>query len=185
MRTFLLVVVVLILLAGALWTGFLFNVSARVPHWAAVREAIEIVRDRSIVAHSGSVTIPPLDDPKYVREGGSGYEAMCRACHGAPGFAAEVFAKGLYPWPADLLSGGVQKEWKDNQLFWIVDNGLKMTGMPAFGATHDREDLLGIVAFLKRLPGMSTEEYQLLTNGSHQERAAQDGRKQAPTSMQQ
>ncbi len=165
MNVVLFIVAVLIALAGALWSG-VYNVSALSPHWDATRQLIEIARDRSIIMHSSNIRVPPLDDPKLAAKGSTVYQDICRDCHGAPGQPSESFAQGLYPAPANLLSGDVQKEWKDNQLFWIIDNGLKMTGMPAFGPNNDRETLLGIVAFVNRLPGMTPEQFKAITGGS-------------------
>ena len=170
MRIILVLIVILLLTAGGVWSG-IFNISARVPHWDITIEAIELVRDRSIVVHSSDLKLPALDDPNLPIQGASAYKETCRDCHGAPGVQAEVFAQGLYPAPADLLSGSIQKEWKDNQLYWIVENGLKMTGMPAFGSAYDQKELLGIVAFMKKLPGMTPEVYQGLTGGSGNQRA--------------
>jgi mono/diheme cytochrome c family protein len=53
----------------------------------------------------------------------------------------------------------VQRDLSDAELFWIVKNGLKMTGMPSFGKTHTEKQIWGIVAFLRRLPNLSPEEY--------------------------
>ena len=171
MRAFItLVVVILLLIAGGVWTG-IFNVSARVPHWDITVEAIEVMRDRSIVVHSADVKLPALDDPKLPMLGATVYHETCRDCHGAPGVPAEAYAQGLYPAPADLLSGPVQKEWKDNQLYWIVENGLKMTGMPAFGSTFEQKELLGTILFLKKLPGMTPDEYRGLTGDSGSQKA--------------
>ncbi len=165
MRIILFLILLLIVAAAFIWFG-LFNVSARVPHAAITLGLIEAVRDRSIIVNSRDVKVPPLDNPDLSARGASVFHEMCRDCHGAPGVAAEPFSQGLYPASADLLSGDVQKEWKNHQLFWIVDNGLKMTGMPAFGSTLGKDELIDIVAFLRRLPGMTPEQYQLLTGGS-------------------
>ncbi|MFZ2448235.1 MAG: cytochrome c [Syntrophobacteraceae bacterium] len=165
MKIFLFLAAVVIAAAGALWSG-LYNMSALEPHWDITHEIIAIARDRSITVHSANVKVPPLDDPKLSTAGVSHYAEMCRVCHGAPGVPPEGLAHGLYPAPANLLSGHAQKRWKDNELFWIVENGLKMTGMPAFGPTHNRDEMLGIVAFLKRLPGMTPEQYRVLAGGT-------------------
>jgi hypothetical protein len=84
----------------------------------------------------------------------------CRLCHGAPGFTENEFAKGLYPRPPNLASGSVQQETGDAQLFWIIKNGLKMTGMPAFGPTHTNEELWDIAGLVKIIPGIKPEEYR-------------------------
>lgn len=169
MRVLLFLILVLIVAAGVvaafIWYG-LFNVSARVPHAAITLDLIDAARDRSIIVHSRGIKVPPLDNPDLSAGGASLFHEECRDCHGAPGVAAESFSQGMYPAPADLLSGDIQKEWKDHQLFWIVDNGLKMTGMPAFGSTLGKDELFKVVAFLRRLPGMTPEQYQLLMGGS-------------------
>jgi hypothetical protein len=51
------------------------------------------------------------------------------------------------------------QENSDGELFWIVQNGIKMTGMPAFGNTHDGAQIAAIVLFLRRLPSFAPEEY--------------------------
>ncbi len=165
MNVLLFVVAVLIALAGGTWSG-VYNVSALSPHWDVTLKIIDIARDRSIIMHSANIRVPPLDDPKLAAKGSTEYHEMCRYCHGAPGQPSEPFAQGLYPAPANLFSGDIQKQWKDNQLFWILDNGLKLTGMPAFGPSHDRETLLGMVAFVNRLPEMTPEQYKAATRTS-------------------
>ncbi|MEM5787231.1 MAG: cytochrome c [Syntrophobacteraceae bacterium] len=165
MKFLLFVVAVLIIAAGAIWSG-IYNISALDPHWEPTMQLIGLVRDRSIAAHSDDAKLPPLDDPKLLTNGAAEYRHMCRVCHGAPGASPDVLAQGLYPAPADLLSGYIQKKWNDNQLYWIIENGIKMTGMPAFSITHEREELVGLVAFLKRLPGMTPEEYRSVAGKS-------------------
>ncbi len=159
----------LLLLAGAAtagaWYG-VFDISARVPHWDITTGLIAAVRDRAITVHSRGLIVPVLLDPTLAARGGPLFHESCRPCHGAPGIPAEVFAQGLYPAPSDLLSGLIQKKWQDPQFYWIVENGMKMTGMPAFGATYNREELLGIAAFVKHLPGISPRDYLSQTAGS-------------------
>jgi hypothetical protein len=48
----------------------------------------------------------------------------------------------------------------DAQLFWVIKNGIKMTGMPAFGPTHEEDELWGVVGFVKILPGLKEEDYK-------------------------
>jgi hypothetical protein len=161
--------------AAFVWTG-MFNIAATEPHWEITSELIGIVRDRSIAVHSQAVSLPPFDEKKLLPKGVEHYHEMCRICHGAPGQPPELFAQGLYPGPANLLSGDVQAEWSDRELFWIIENGLKMTGMPAFGPTHERDELQGMVAFLRRLPKLSPEEYaELVRKAGGGERTGANG----------
>jgi len=146
------------------WSG-LYNIGATEPHWPLTEWFIEKVRDRSIAAHSSDLRLPLREDPSYVAAGVSHYDGMCRFCHGAPGRAPYEFARGLYPVPPPILSAQVQGR-PDAELYWIVENGIKMTGMPAFGPTHETDDLLGIVALVRLLPGLSPQEYADLARTS-------------------
>ena len=55
---------------------------------------------------------------------------------------------------------GRAPRWAPTELFWIVKNGIRMTGMPAWHEIYTDDEIWDIVAFLKRLPAMSPEQYQ-------------------------
>jgi mono/diheme cytochrome c family protein len=102
----------------------------------------------------------PLDSPTAVQQGARAYsERGCVNCHGAPGIEWGKWSEGMRPYPPDL------KELVDNraprELFFVVKHGIKMTGMPGFGLVQvpDRE-IWTIVAFLKKLPGVSETDYK-------------------------
>ena len=61
-----------------------------------------------------------------------------------------------------MTSGSIQKARSDVEIYWIVKHGIKLTGMPAFGRTHDEEQLWGIVAIVEEIPRMSPEQYRQL-----------------------
>ncbi len=165
-----LAVILLILIAGGLfvWSG-VYNVAATVPHWDGTLAVLEIARERSIDNHSDGISPPPLDDPELLESGFHHFHPMCRMCHGAPGYERLEFAKGLYPSPPELTDEHVREEYTDAQLFWIVQNGLKMTGMPAFGTTHKDKELWGLIAVLQKLPEMTPEEYRAEVDARGQE----------------
>jgi mono/diheme cytochrome c family protein len=131
-----------------------YDVSATVPHWGITEEILEAVRDRSIAVRSQGIAVPDLKAPGLLDTGRVHYHAMCRLCHGAPGSIENDIQKGLYPKPPSLPSGSVQRELGDAQLLWVIKNGLKMTGMPAFGPTHSSDELWGLVAYVRALPGV-------------------------------
>jgi mono/diheme cytochrome c family protein len=85
------------------------------------------------------------------------FDATCSKCHGAPGKPQEEFAEGLYPKPPSLSA--TAKELSRKEIFWVIDNGLKMTGMPAFGVNHEREDIIGMTAFIEKLPEFNDQGY--------------------------
>ena len=157
MRCIVLLVAVAVagILGGSAYIFFgLYDISATVPHWGITEAVLTLARERSIAAHSRGIVARDLSDPKLTNTGMIYYHAMCRLCHGAPGSAENELSKGLYPRPPSLLTGSVQRELGEAKMFWVVRNGLKMTGMPAFGPTHSEEELWGVVAYLKILPGV-------------------------------
>jgi hypothetical protein len=85
---------------------------------------------------------------------------MCVACHGAPGKERDEVGRGLMPQPPALAK--TAPTWSNGELFWILKHGVKMTGMPAFGPTHSDERLWSMVAFLRRLPNLTPEQYYQL-----------------------
>ena len=142
--------------AGVVWGG-LFNTAAIVPPGALERRVARFALDRSVHRRAPKATSPLRLDPEVLRGGLAHYKGMCVSCHGAPGVDASEAGEGLNPPATDLSLGRVQ-ERTDGELFWIVQGGIRMTGMPAFGPTHKDEEIWKIVAFVRRLPALSPEE---------------------------
>ena len=175
MKLFLISLIILgfLIAAGAvlMWSGS-YNVGATVPHRDITHWFLGKVRERSISAHSRGIVVPSIKDPKLVDIGFKNYHAMCRLCHGAPGYSQTEIAKGLYPPPPDLTKQESVRDRNDAQFYWVIKNGIKMTGMAAFGPTHEEQELWGIVSFLRKLPGLKPEEYKAMVKaaGLHGER---------------
>ena len=156
--------------AAFVWWGG-YNVAATVPHWKITRWFLEEVRERSISVQSKGLVVPSLKDPKLIEIGLLHYHSMCRLCHNAPGYSQTEINQGLNPRPPDFTRKDI--EWaSEAELYWVIKNGIKMTGMPAFGPTHSEDELWGVVAFLKKLPSLKPEEYKAMvkTAGLHGER---------------
>jgi len=139
-----------------------FNVSARWQDPALLQWAMLTTREHSLDVRKKQVKVPAnLDDPKLVREGFMHYREMCIGCHRAPGLSNSDLAKGLNPQPPNFSS--LEADDVDPpEFFLIIRNGIRMTAMPAWGVTHDDEKIWGLVAFLKKLPGMKPEQYQAM-----------------------
>ncbi len=157
-----LIIVCLLVVAGMVYifSGY-YDISATRPHRKTTAWMINQLRERSIEFHSKGIKPHDLKDPKLLKAGIEHYHEMCRLCHGAPGYEKEEFAEGLYPKPPKLTSKEIQ-EISDAEAFWVLKNGIKMTGMPAFGTTHDDDELWGMVAFWRRLPSLTPEQYKEL-----------------------
>jgi mono/diheme cytochrome c family protein len=159
----LLVLVVLLAAAGALFAySGIYNVAASQaePAWRA--HLFELIKDRSIdhQVAAAPVAPPPLTDPRLVRTGLVHFSEMCVVCHGAPGVPKSEIGMGLNPDPPDLSREG--EEQSPERLFWVLKNGIKMTGMPAFGLTHGDAEIWAMVAFLKQLPKLDAARYDAL-----------------------
>lgn len=119
------------------------------------------VRERSIEKRAHGIAVPPLGDEALVRRGFEVYRKGCALCHGAPGVPPAELATGLHPVPPSLDMPSIQDEG-DAELFWVVKNGIKLTGMPAFGAHCSDEEIWAVVAFVRRLPALSPLDYAAL-----------------------
>jgi mono/diheme cytochrome c family protein len=160
--SFLLAIVVFIAGVTAFVFSGIYNVSAMVPHWPITIEILEEARDQSISYHSKGIVAPLLNVSKMEEAGFNHFQYTCRLCHNAPGIAQNEFAQGLYPTPPDLASSDLHLEMNDAEIFWIIKNGLKMTGMPSFGVTHSDQEIWDIVAFVDRLPTLQPDQYKTM-----------------------
>jgi mono/diheme cytochrome c family protein len=145
---------------GYVYSGW-YNIAATDPHNAVMRWLLATTARESIQRYAKGIAPPDLADPSIIEEGAKHFSETCAMCHGAPGVERAEIGEGLKPIPPDL-SQAVQK-WTSAELFWIAKHGIKMTGMPAWGPTHEDDALWAMVAFIERLPEMTPERYQELT----------------------
>jgi mono/diheme cytochrome c family protein len=143
--------------AAAFAAAGLFNAAASIPPTAAETKIARFALDHSVARRAPKSSRGLPSDPEALRAGLAHYHGMCVGCHGAPGVDAAEWSEGLNPPPPDLSLGRVQKR-TDGELFWIVQNGIRMSGMPAFGTSHKDEEIWKIVAFLRRLPALTPDQ---------------------------
>ena len=128
------------------------------------RSLASLALNSSVALRAPDADNPLAGDPAAIETGMSHFRDMCLLCHGAPGIEPYEFAMGLNPDPPELSM--VLDEWSDGELFWITHHGIRMTGMPAFGATHSDEDIWRIVAFVRHLPNLTANQKQVLQAAS-------------------
>jgi mono/diheme cytochrome c family protein len=104
---------------------------------------------------------PFANDPSALASGIAHYRENCVVCHGAPNVKPAELAAGLNPPVPDLDTDDAQS-LSDGQLFWIIKNGIRMTGMPAFGETHSDQEIWHIVTFVRHLPEITDVEREKL-----------------------
>jgi mono/diheme cytochrome c family protein len=147
----------------AIYAG-LYNVAADVPHTQPVYWMLETVRERSIAARAGNIVVPnDLKDSGRISRGAGQYAEMCSGCHLAPGMKRTEISRGLYPRAPELRR---ETDLTPAELFWIIKHGVKMTGMPAWGVTHDDQLLWDVVAFVRKLPELTPAQYESIVKSA-------------------
>jgi len=81
----------------------------------------------------------------------------CATCHSNDGGGQTLFGKGLYPKPPDLRAAGTQNK-SHGELYYTIDNGVRLSGMPAFSEAHSAAQTWRLVLFIRHLPQITPEE---------------------------
>lgn len=166
------VAVALLGIVGYAWSG-MYDVSASASHSGFVDWLLSTTLHASIERRASEIEVPDLEDEALTLAGINDFNSMCAGCHGAPGKNPEAIGQGLNPPAPDLAEEAV--ELTPAELFWITKNGIRMTGMPAWGVTHDDDAIWPVVAFMTKLPGLDESAYQeLLAAAAGQGHHAQD-----------
>ena len=102
---------------------------------------------------------PMADSADAQRDARLHFADHCAVCHGNDGSGDTMMGRGMYLKPPDLRMEHTQK-LSDGELFWIIENGVRFTGMPAFGGgEHAKpEDSWKLVHFIRHLPKLTAEE---------------------------
>lgn len=106
-----------------------------------------------------------IPETATVTEGLEHYQSSCLQCHGAPDVSPAEWAFEMHPMPPRLW-GPSAEPFSDGELFYIVKNGVRMTGMPAFGPEHDDADIWNIAAAVRQLDRLSAEQQQQLSQAA-------------------
>jgi mono/diheme cytochrome c family protein len=162
LKLLVLIVVVVAAAIGFIYSG-LYDVAASAPDRGLIRWALVTTQrhsvHRAVEGIKGKVKVPNLEDPQLVRAGLAHYHEMCVTCHGAPGVNISEIGQGLNPDPPELSDVGRDEP---EETFWIVKNGIKMTGMPSFGVTHTDDEVWAIVAFTRKMGKLTPQQYQAM-----------------------
>ena len=144
------------------WSG-IYNVAASRGHLAVTNAMLTFGMQSSVRTHALGIEAPPLDSRDLLTLGAAHFQSGCAFCHGAPGVPISSIAESMLPSPPNLSTS--MREWRDRELFWIVKNGLKYTGMPAWVAQQRDDEVWALVAFLRRLPTLDAAAYRELALG--------------------
>src|SRR5436309_2710387 len=131
--------IVVAIAAAVFFFGGFYSVAATQEDPGMVKWALTKVRIASIERHATDKAPANLGDAATVQAGARQFmERGCVNCHGAPGVEWAKFSEGMHPDPPDLKE---EVEGRTpGELFWIVKNGIDMTGRPSFGSIGVGDD---------------------------------------------
>lgn len=143
------------MLAGVLIAVTLmqFNLSAR-QEPGPVETAIGNSAKRFFIRRASRHGIPPrpVDLKTSIENGDTYYGLECSICHGDDGRGQKEPGQWEYPRAADLTSKRVQS-YSDEELFWIIQNGIRYTGMPSFAKVETPDHIWDTVNYVRTLRG--------------------------------
>jgi len=157
----LLLVVALGLLVAAAVSILHDGLSARAQPSALEAAIARNARKMATPANARNTKNAIPDSPEVQREARLHFADHCAICHGNNGAGDTQIGHGLYPKPPDLRADETQK-LSDGDIFWIIENGVRLTGMPAFGGAGsehgDTDSSWKLVRFIRHLPALNPEE---------------------------
>jgi mono/diheme cytochrome c family protein len=156
------ILIVLVLIVGiavAAGVSILHNgLSARATPSALETFFAQRAHRLSIPSDARNMRNPMTASDENLNEARDHFADHCSACHGNDGSGDTMYGKGLYPKPPDLRQSETQN-LSDGELFWIIENGVRFTGMPAFGGGHgSADDSWKLVLFIRHLPKLRDQE---------------------------
>ena len=156
-------IILLILIAVGGVVGFLAasilhnGLSARATPTSLEAMMARSARHMAIPKDARATQNPAPDTPENLGEARRHFADHCASCHGNDGSGNTLYGRGLYPKPPDLRLQETQK-LSDGELFWIIENGVRFTGMPAFYSPGAQMDSWKLVRFIRHLPQLIMEE---------------------------
>ena len=168
MRKSLVIPAAIAVVVGLLATGAWLYVKAALHGFSARSEPSQAetilstyARDAAMPSSAKTLGNPVHSSPDVEREAMAHFADHCAVCHANNGSGQTMFGKGMYPKPPDLRLAQTQS-MTDGELFYIVENGIRMSGMPAFGGPDTADDSWKLVYFIRHLPQItSAEEAQM------------------------
>jgi mono/diheme cytochrome c family protein len=132
-------------------------------NWSAARKPGRMenklagyVTSNWIRRNAGTQPNPLPPTPENLKAGQEDFDEHCAGCHGLNGDGENRFEADFNP-RIPKLTGGAQK-WSDGELYFIIANGISMTGMPGFGKNHDPKEIWGMILWVRHLAQLSQPE---------------------------
>jgi mono/diheme cytochrome c family protein len=142
-----------------------FLLLARAHGWSAREQPVRVetwvarrARAAALPAKAREQVNPVPNTPEVLTEARAHWADHCASCHANDGSGDSLMGKRMYP-PAPDMRRPATQNLSDGELFFIIQNGVRLTGMPAWGGSgHDAEDSWKLVRFIRHLPALTLEE---------------------------
>lgn len=165
MKTLIIFGVIFVTALGSIaWYIGVHGFSARDKPMAMEAYLARRARLLAIPAGAKSMKNPIAATPLNIAEARDHFADHCAICHAANGSGKTLIGANLYPPAPDMRTNETQK-LSDGQLFYIIKNGVRFTGMPGWGG--DDEDNFKLVLFIRHLPQLSPDELDLMKEVNH------------------
>ena len=180
-----LAIVLVLLLVGivAAWTEIHHGISARESPTALETVAARTMRHLAIPSNAKNLKNPLKPAPELLTDARHNYADHCATCHGNDGGGNTQIGRNLYPKAPDMRRAPTQG-LTDGELYYIIQNGIRLTGMSAWGSEHEGangDDSWKLVLFIRHLPELTPEEEKDMEQYNPQsaaERAEEDEEEQ-------
>lgn len=116
-----------------------------------------MARNLSIPASERDAKNPFTATPEVLSEARSHFADHCASCHSNDGSGKTEIGQNLYPRPPDMRQPETQN-LTDGEVYYIIHNGIRLTGMPAWGDAGEDDDSWKLVLFIRHLPQMTPQE---------------------------
>lgn len=108
--------------------------------------------------HAQQVPRPPSVTTSALVDGRKVFRQRCALCHGGSGRGDAALATTFYP-PVPDLTGSAMEHWSDRDLFWTVQNGIRMTAMPAWRSSLNDQQTWDVVAYIRHMSEQNGKNY--------------------------
>jgi mono/diheme cytochrome c family protein len=153
----------LLVVVGAIGIWYLMStgLSAREEPGTLEAAAARRARTLAVARHARSLQNPVAYSDEVVAAGRAHFADHCAVCHANDGSGDTQMGRGLYPRAPDMRASATQ-ELSDGELYWIIENGIRFTGMPAWstGTKEGQEASWHLVHFIRRLPKLTKAEIE-------------------------
>jgi len=152
-------VAVLVIITAGLAIVIRGGVSARTAPTATEAMLARTMRRLAIPASARGLRNPLPLTPAALNDGRDHFADHCAGCHANDGSGKTDIGESLYPKAPDMREPRTQR-LSDGEIFYIIKNGVLLTGMPAWGGERDGDDNWKLVHFIRHLPRITPAEIE-------------------------